>query len=201
MLQYIVKSDNAEEIISQSLDALEAGCKWIEIKVSPDVEDKTLERVIDDLKPLIKKHDANLVLASRVTLAKQTGVDGVQLYEGDMPPSAARMELEAGPIIGMSVRTTDAVERNMYLDIDFFRMEPLFEEASAHLDTLGEMARILRDAKSDKPLAAAGGITADNIEGVLAAGAEGVAVDSTISDEKESLRDAISHIISVAEKG
>lgn len=198
MLQYILKSGVPEEVLDQTRSALAAGCKWIELKAPADVDDKTLEDLIAKIKPLVKEHEATLTLASRVTLAKQTEVDGVQLYEGDMPATAARMELEAGPIIGMSVKTPDAVERNMHFDIDFFRFEPLYDDTSEHLDTLAAIAAVLREAKSDKPLAAAGGITVDNIEGVLAAGAEGVAVDSDISEGKGSLQEAIEQLIAVA---
>lgn len=195
MLQYIVKSSETDDILNQTRTALDAGCKWIEIKAPAEISDEILESVIEKVKPLAKVKEATLTIASRVTLAKKTEVDGVQLYEGDMPASAARMELEAGPIIGISVRNQGEVERNMHFDVDYFRMEPLFEKDAEHLDVLATIAAILRNARSDKPLAAAGDITADNVEGVLAAGAEGVAVDSSVAGEDESVADAISRLI------
>lgn len=201
MLQYIVKSGNKEEIISQTREALDAGVLWIEIKAPVDVDDQTLEALINEVKPLVKEKGATLTVASRVTLAKKTEIDGVQLYKDDMPASAARMELEAGPIIGLSVSSKDEVERNMPLDIDYFRLEPLFESEAEHLDVLESIAETLNKARSDKPLAAAGGITCDNVEGVLAAGAEGVAVDKDIAAADSSLKDSIEKLISTIKNG
>lgn len=195
MLQYIVKSGDPQDVLEQARIALAAGCKWIELKAPAEVDDKTLEQIIADLKPLVKENEATLTLASRVTLVKQTEVDGVQLYEGDMPASAARMELEAGPIIGISVTNQGEVERNMHFDVDYFRLEPLFEADAQHLDVLAAIAETLRKARSDKPLAAAGGISADNVEGVLAAGAEGVAADKDTAKAGESLADALNRLI------
>ena len=191
MLQYIVKTDSPEEIISQAKDALAAGVKWIELKTTSGIGDEELTKVIEELKPLVSDAEGTLTLASRVTLAKQTGVDGVQLYPDDLPPTAARMELEAGPFIGMSVRDRDTVERNLHFDIDYFRFEPLFESDGEHLETLHEIADLLRAKKSDKPLAAAGGINAGNVEGVLAAGAAGVAVDASLAADSDSLAEAL----------
>lgn len=195
MLQYIIRSGKRDEIAAQCNEALEAGCRWIEIKAPKEFTDEELKSSIEQILPQIREKGASLILASRVTLAKQTGADGVQLYIDDMPPTAARMELEAGPIIGMSVRDVATVERNLHFDIDFFRLEPLFEEDGENLATLCEIANLLSEKKSDKPLAAAGGITSDNVEGVLAAGAEGVAVDSSIAEGHSSIKDGLENLI------
>lgn len=195
MLQYIVKSSDRDEIMEQTRRALEAGVRWIELKTEPSLSDADLTEIIGVLKPEVKKAGCVLTLASRVTLAKQTEVDGVQLYEGDLPASTARMELNAGPIIGISVISPDQVERQMSLDVDFFRLEPLYENGSEHLATLFEIAKLLRDNGIDKPLAAAGGINKKNVEGALAAGADGIAVDSGIASGCKSLKDALEEII------
>lgn len=195
MLQYIVKSSDRDEIMEQTRRALEAGVRWIELKTEPSLSDADLTEIIGVLKPEVKEAGCVLTLASRVTLAKQTEVDGVQLYEGDLPASTARMELNAGPIIGISVISPDQVERQMSLDVDFFRLEPLYENGSEHLATLFEIAKLLRDNGIDKPLAAAGGINKKNVEGALAAGADGIAVDSGIASGCKSLKDALEEII------
>lgn len=200
MLQFIVKSDNPEEIISQTREALEGGCRWIELKTTKAISDEELTEVINKLMPVVKEKEGTLTLASRVTLAKQTGVDGVQLYLDDMPPTAARMELEAGPIIGMSVRDLDTVERNLHFDIDYFRYEPLFEEDGENLKTLLEIARLLKEKKSDKPLAAAGGLTSENVEVALEYGAEGVAIDASYAEEGESVKNAVASLIELLGK-
>ena len=83
----------------------------------------------------------------------------------------------------------------MSLDVDFFRLEPLYENGSEHLATLFEIAKLLRDNGIDKPLAAAGGINKKNVEGALAAGADSIAVDSGIASGCKSLKDALEEII------
>ena len=195
MLQYIITSGDSDKIVNQTKQVLDGGCRWIEIKAPKEMDDIKLGEVIDEVLPLIREKEATLIIASRITLAKEKGADGVHLYENDMPPTTARMELEAGPIIGISVKSVNTVESNLYFDIDYFRFEPLFEEDKENLKTLEEISRFLREKKSDKPLAAAGGISKNNLYGVLAAGAEGIAVDETISNENDSLAASISCLI------
>lgn len=189
MLQYIVRPGDTADMLSEARQALEGGCRWIELNVPEGVSDGQLAGVIGILKPEISRNEACLTVASRVALVRQTEIDGAQLYEGDMPPATARRELEGGPIIGLSIRSVEAVEANLHSDIDYFRFEPL--NVPSQLGLLTAVAERLRSVRSDKPLAAAGGITAANVGDVLAAGAEGVAVDSSIAGGGGSIRDAV----------
>lgn len=195
MLQYIVRSDDTTDMLSQARQALEGGCRWIELNAPAEVSDEQLAEVLGILKPEISSYNACLTVASRVTLARQAEIDGVQLYEGDVLTAAARRELEGGQIIGLSIKSVEAVEVNMHSDIDYFRFEP--SNLPRQLGLLTAVAELLRSLRSDKPLAAAGGITAANVGDVLAAGAEGVAVDSSIADGGGSIRDAVAALMRI----
>lgn len=200
MLQYIVRASGKDEILREAREALKGGCRWIEVKAPVSVTDDELKETLGLLKPEVDEAGGCLTVASRVTLAKLTEIDGVQLYEGDMPATAARMELEAGPIIGMSVTSRDEVERNMRFDVDYFRFEPLFGKDSGGLDAMASVAALLRETRSDKPLACAGGITPDNMKDALAAGAEGIAVDSSIAADGRPLSDAVAEFVDAIAK-
>ena len=196
MLQYIVKSDNVKDILAEARQALKGGCRWIEIKAPAALSDEILKPALKELLEDVRKAEGMLLVADRVTLCKDAGCDGVQLYRDDMPVSAARMELEAAPIIGVTVNSWEEILRQYRLDVDFFRYEPAFNGEIDNLPLLREIADKVAENDVERPLAATGGITCDNFRDVLAAGAVGIAVDSSLAQAHDvSLTEAVRRLI------
>lgn len=201
MLQYIVKTSDTESILAQAREAIGAGVRWIELKIDDSVSDDSLEDIIKVLKQEAADAECALTVASRVELAKSTQIDGVQLYSGDESAAAARVTLDGGPIIGVSVSSQDEVERTMHLDVDYFRFEPVFGDNSDNLALTTSILKMLHDNSIYKPLAVAGGIkSVDNVSAALKAGAAGVAVDSSIASADKSIKDALKELLSYLEK-
>lgn len=195
MLQFIIKSDSAEEIRRQFSEAIEGGCRWIELYTSADISDDRLKPLAEELAGEAHSKEAVFMLANRVTLSKLAGCDGVQLYDKEISASAARTELDASPIIGITVDCFETIELRHHLDVDYFRFEPVFDGNRNNLALLAEIAEKAAENDVEKPLAAGGGINFDNYSDVLAAGAVGIAVDSSIARSEEKLSAAVAHMI------
>lgn len=197
MLQYIVHSSDRKQMLDEAHQALKGGCQWIELNPPSDMPDELLREVVEILKPDIQAVEGCLILASRVKLAKELSVDGVQLYAGDIATSAARTELDAGPIIGLSVECLDEVKNNLLFDIDYFRFEPLCSDGKHQFEELEKISKFLLESKCDKPLAVAGGVTSKTIPKLFSVGADGVAVDSSNIENDLTIDAAIRDLLKV----
>ena len=123
-----------------------------------------------------------LIINDRVDVALACGAAGVHVGQSDMDPSDARRILGPGAIIGLSVETWEDVERAQQQPVDYLGVSPVFGTPTK-TDTKGAwglegIARIR--AFSRHPLVAIGGIHAGNVEAIVRAGAEGIAVVSAI---------------------
>lgn len=127
-----------------------------------------------------------LIINDRVDIALAVRADGVHLGPDDMPISAARRILGPAAIIGASVSTVDeAVEAEAegasYLGVGC--MYGTQSKADAGEPLGPERLRAIRAAVK-LPLVAIGGITGENIPELITAGADGVAVITAITREK-----------------
>lgn len=125
---------------------------------------------------------AILLVNERADVAAACGADGVQLGEAAMPTAAVRPILPEGSIIGRSVHSVDGAIRAHASGADFLLVGTMFatrshpgEEPSGP----GLLERI-RVAGISAPLLAIGGITAENVDKVMQAGANGAAVITAI---------------------
>jgi thiamine-phosphate pyrophosphorylase len=124
-----------------------------------------------------------LIINDRVDIALAVGAAGVHLGQDDMPPEAARKLLGPQAIIGYSTHNVDQAIDAVRLPIDYLAIGPIFS-TTTKTDTaavLGlEGLRAVRQAVGDFPLVAIGGITHANAREVIHAGADSVAVISTL---------------------
>ena len=128
---------------------------------------------------------ADLCRRARVTFLIDDRVDiallldaGVHVGQDDLPPEDARKLLGPGRILGFSTHNAAQLELAAPEPVDYLAIGPIFGTASKDrpdpllgLDTL----RFIRPLAA-KPLVAIGGITRENAQAVLDAGAASVAV-------------------------
>ncbi|MBL8490982.1 MAG: thiamine phosphate synthase [Rhodocyclaceae bacterium] len=127
---------------------------------------------------------ARLIVADDVRLTLEVGADGVHLGRGDGDPAAARQVLGPGRILGVSCYDDLArAESATAAGADYLAVGSVFASATkpdatrASLQTVAEAKR-----RFAVPVAAAGGITLQNVQQVLAAGADMVAVVTDLFD-------------------
>ncbi len=131
-----------------------------------------------------------LLINDRVDVALAVGADGVHIGQSDMPYADARRLLGPDAIIGLSVESPDHAREAEHLDVDYLGLSPVFvtptkRELEQELGLDG--VRAIRSCSRHK-LVAIGGIQHDNLPGVMAAGADGVAVVSAICSAPDPLQ-------------
>jgi thiamine-phosphate pyrophosphorylase len=153
--------------------AFSAGCRWLSIREKdlPPAEQLALAK---ELLPVARRFGARLTLHGHPSLAREAGLDGVHLPAGG-DVHAARRLLGEGALIGISVH---APGETRALQTDYVIAGPAFVTASkpGYGPALGAAGVAAIVAATPVPVVALGGIEADLIPGLLAAGVAGIAV-------------------------
>lgn len=197
LLQYIIKGDSVEDIKTQARAALDAGLNWIEIKAGENVADAQLGKLIEELRPEMADKNCVLILAARIDAAKDFKADGVHVYSMDRPVSAARVALDAWPIIGVSVDSREAAEALHGYDIDYLFLDRRPDDDTA---VVSQIAAYLNEKDIETPLVAAGARNAADAARLAEAGADAVAIGKEIAADGEDLKTAIERMKTETDK-
>lgn len=128
-----------------------------------------------------------LFVNSRVDVAALVGAHGVQLSQGELAPSEARLVLGADwhGWIGVSVHSAEAAHAATAAGADCLMLGNIFETPS-HPGRPGIGEAVLRAAAAGgSPVIAIGGVTAGRAAALRAAGAWGVASISGLWDAED----------------
>lgn len=131
---------------------------------------------------------AKLILNDRADLALLAKLDGVHVGQEDLDPQDARMVVGPSCIVGISTHNDAQVCAADASCADYIAIGPAFTTVSkANPDPVVGLAGIRRArALTRKPLVAIGGITRENARSVIEAGADSVAVISSLFAPGES---------------
>src|SRR5438309_6902474 len=134
------------------------------------------------LRALTRERGALLIVNDRVDVALAVEADGAHVGQDDMPAELARRLLGPERILGVSAANIREAEEAVAGGADYLGVGPIFPSlgkadagpaTGVHL--LTELAK-----RYTIPLIAIGGITAENAEEVMRAGAAGVAVITAV---------------------
>jgi thiamine-phosphate pyrophosphorylase len=125
-----------------------------------------------------RESNLKVIINDRVDIALALKADGVHIGQEDLPPEAARELLGPGVIIGISTHNLQQAILATKMPIDYIAIGPIFSTATKEspepMVGLEGLAQV-RQAVVDFPLVAIGGITSENRQDVLDAGADAVA--------------------------
>jgi len=183
----IAKLTHAEQV--QKL--VEGGAEIIQLRdkhASPkDFYESAREALI-----IARKRNVKIIINDRVDIALALKADGVHLGQDDLPPESARVILGDRAIIGFSTHNLKQVVNAINLPIDYLAIGPVYAtrtkenpEEIVGLEGVNEV----RKALGDFPLVAIGGITSENFQAVLEAGANSVAIISGLLSDADKITD------------
>jgi thiamine-phosphate pyrophosphorylase len=156
--------------------ALQGGLTLVQYR-DKESDDITRVRIGKELKELCHRYNALFIMNDRVDLALATDADGVHLGQQDVPVAIARQVLGSNRIVGRSTTNPDEMHRAIQEGVDYIGVGPVFEtptkpgKAAAGFD-------YVRYAADHAPIPwfAIGGIDPNNLQSVLNAQAQRVAV-------------------------
>lgn len=123
-----------------------------------------------------------LILNDWPALAVEAGFDGVHVGQTDVSPAEARTIVGPEKIVGVSTHNEAQLRAADQQPVDYIAIGPVYATATKeNPDPVVELEGVrLARGLTRKPLVGIGGITAENAEAVLEAGADSVAVISAV---------------------
>jgi thiamine-phosphate pyrophosphorylase len=160
-------------IVSSAAAGLRAAPRATIVQLrAPALSTAALER---EAELLVPSASVPVLVSSRCDVALTCDAAGVNLPEGDISVAGARMLLGAR-LIGRSVHSVHSAQEAQREGADYVIFGPVWESAS-HPDTapagLAALALVVRSVRI--PVLAIGGLTAERVAEVLAAGGAGYA--------------------------
>lgn len=158
-----------------------AGIRFLQYRDKESTDEAVIERAAL-LRYIFPKVEATLILNDRVHLCTATNFDGVHVGQDDLPPSQARELIGPDKILGVSTHTPRQVAAADREPVDYIAIGPIFgTQSKANPDpVVGREGLAEARATTSKPLVAIGGITLQNSQMLLRAGADSLAVISAL---------------------
>ncbi|MHC4265258.1 MAG: thiamine phosphate synthase [Planctomycetota bacterium] len=184
-LYVVITSNLPLEVISLTEKCVLGGADCIQLRAK-NIEDRKLYMVAREFVKICRSYNVLSVINDRIDIAVSTGSDGVHLGQHDLSIEQAR-QLELQPlIIGKTTHSMVQLEEICRGRPTYVSLGPVYSTTTKpDLKALGldyVTAGIKELKNSGIGHAAIGGITEDNVEEVLKAGATTIAVCSTITE-------------------
>lgn len=187
-LQYISQGKEVSSQLYNIQAALDAGCKWIQLRYK-QADEPSMFSLAVAVKKLCDHYKAILIINDFVSIAREVDADGVHVGLSDTPVPVARKKLEPGKIIGGTANTLADVEQRISEQCDYIGLGPYRFTATKEklspilgLDGYRDIMNVLAAKNSFIPVYAIGGILSDDITAILSTGVHGIAVSGMVTN-------------------
>ncbi|WP_243027012.1 thiamine phosphate synthase [Thermus albus] len=169
------------EILDRTERALAGGVEVVQLRAK-DWEARPILELGERMLSLARRYGAPFFLNDRPDLAALLGADGVHLGQGDLTPQEARRFFSG--MVGRSTHAPEQARKALEEGADYLSVGPVWETPTKPGRPAAGLAyvRWARENLPEKPWYAIGGITLENLDEVLQAGASRVVVVRAILD-------------------
>jgi thiamine-phosphate pyrophosphorylase len=165
------------------LDALIAGGARIVQLREKELSDRDFFTLAGEFRRHTARAGMTFIVNDRLAICQAVEADGVHLGQSDFPVREARRLLGPQTVIGVSTHSLDQALQAVKDGADYINVGPIFAtQTKQHAGPpvgLELFERICR--RVSIPITVMGGITLDNLDQVLAAGADRIAVVSAVT--------------------
>lgn len=193
MIQFITRSSKSFSFEQSAEMALKEGCKWIQLRMKPEVSDEDFVKTAKAIRELCNQYHAYFILADRVHLVKEVKADGVFLANGDMSVEEARSILGPRYIISGKAHNFDEVKE-------------LYEEGVDHVgvgihhangeESYGDILRQMDDENIPTTLFAYGDFAPEDVEDIKKEGVREIAISSRrLKGDEEQRKERIDEFV------
>lgn len=186
MIQFISHFTEQHTYLDSIRLALEGGIKWVQLRMKDATEDEIIS-VGTEVRRLCNQYGATFIIDDHVELVHKLKADGVHLGKNDMPIIEARRILGNNVIIGGTANTFEDIASHYqatanYIGCGPFRFTTTKKGLSPTLGLEGyrSIMQKVKEAAIDIPVVAIGGITAEDIPGIMQTGISGIALSGAI---------------------
>lgn len=166
--------------------AVAGGVSMVQLR---DKHASTAQRVAlaTALMEALKDTGVPLIVNDDLEAAILSGADGAHIGQSDGLPQQARALLGPHRILGLSCETPQTVAAANATHVDYLGLGPVFATGTKpdHERPVGMAGLATLVSGTDLPAVAIGGLNASHVEGVMAAGADGLSVVSAICGQAD----------------
>jgi len=169
-------------------DFLEGGVRIVQLRMKkPQDADPSWEKGVEQearaIASLKKDYDFTFIVNDYVDVAIRVGADGVHVGENDMPVDEVKKRVPKGVIVGYSSHSLDEARAAVAKGADYVALGAIFPtptKGPGHpVQGIPALAELVKSV--DVPVVAIGGIVRTNIDQVIEAGADSVAMITGLS--------------------
>ncbi|MGD0423625.1 MAG: thiamine phosphate synthase [Candidatus Bathyarchaeia archaeon] len=188
-----------EKLISAVENAVRGGVQIVQIWNATRAREQSTVRICDRISIVVGKGYVPLIVHNDLNLAKKIDASGVHFDEFHTPAQDARKVLGLDAIVGYTCgNNQDMVRKAESLGADYLSFCAVFPSPSVYSCEIVPLESV-RQAKRtvSTPVFASGGITLENAHLVMEAGADGLAIASSIlsAEDPEAKSRAFRQII------
>ena len=174
-------SDKSEHFQQDVINALEAGCKWLQLQFANTANREKIIKTLVEIKALCRKHEALLIVENDTELAQKAETDGVYISNGNSDDAKeARKFLGEGYIIGLAAQDCESIAAAKKAGADYVCIGPLRTGDKAFsVEDLCKIAIQTREKSVNLPIVVFVEITTGDIAPLMKSGINGIALDAT----------------------
>ena len=176
--------------------AVRAGVGIIQLRMKHASRDEIVREALE-MRRVTAGTGTLFIVNDDPSIAAEVGADGVHVGQGDMAPTEVRRRFPGLRIVGLSTHSMEQVEASWREPVDYIGVGPVYATPTKEIPdpTLGPELAGRMIAAARVPAVAIGGINAETLPPVLAAGAKNFAVVRAVcgsSTPESSIRELLS---------
>ncbi len=161
--------------------ALQEGVDAVQLR-EKDLPDYRLIDLARRMRDWTCDADALFIVNDRPDIAALVNADGVHVGQEDLSAQEARRIVGGDRLVGVSTHTIEQARQAVLDGADYLGVGPVFPSQTKEFAEFAGLAFVEQMAgETTRPWFALGGITAENVGAVIAAGARRIAVSNAIS--------------------
>lgn len=168
-------------IIEDVKQVIEAGCRTVQYR-EKEKSAREMIKEAAEIGGICREKDVLFIVNNNVDIALAVNADGIHLGQRDMPVVITRKLLGRKKIIGVTVHSVEEALQAQKQGADYVSVSPIF-----HTDTKRDAGKpvgiqLIKEIKEQVglPVVAIGGINEKNLQQVLDAGSDCIAMISAI---------------------
>ncbi len=185
---YVVTDDRISNGLSHvdvAKRAYDGGADIVQLRVKND--DPRFLMWAKEISEYSREMGRTFIVNDNVDIALCSGADGVHVGQDDMSVPDIRKMVSEDFIIGVSVGSVKEAIRAESEGATYVALSPIFDTKTkfdaGHGHGIETLKEIVKNV--NVPVIAIGGIGADNVDEIIEAGADGVAVVSAVASQKD----------------
>ncbi|MHA4893670.1 thiamine phosphate synthase [Pedobacter sp. PWIIR3] len=194
-LHFITHDIEQHTHIEQARIACEAGAKWIQYRCLTKGDDELLKD-INVIAEICDDWGATLIVTDHIHFNGKADIQGFHIEDMDADFSALKLQLGEAITLGGSSNTVEGLIRLAQQGADYAGFGPFKTTTTKpnNAPLLGirgyaDAMLILKEQQIDLPVLAVGGVTINDIDGLMATGIFGIAASSAIN-QADNMRNA-----------